>query len=150
MNIATRYATALADALGIQSSDVMPEHLWGVKIDTTRVAIQDVPDDHLISASSMGSSRLILPDPSENVEKIDLPEMVTGLLGYLPLQRTREMLRFRYGIESDKEHTLDECAQAFDISSERASQIIVKGIRDLQRTARRNEHPVLMKPEEEA
>ena len=48
----------------------------------------------------------------------------------------RSIVRLRFGIDGDREHTLEEVGQEFKVTRERIRQIEVKAIKKLKRAGR--------------
>ena len=59
-----------------------------------------------------------------------LRQRVDGLLNTLP-ERERSVLRMRFGLGNDREHTLQEIAEAHDVTRERIRQIERRALRKL-------------------
>lgn len=53
--------------------------------------------------------------------------------------RESKILRLRFGIDTDKEHTLEEVADMFDVTKERIRQIEMKGLRKMRHPSRSDE-----------
>jgi RNA polymerase primary sigma factor len=51
-------------------------------------------------------------------------------------QREENVLRMRFGIDSSKDHTLEEVGQDFDVTRERIRQIEAKALRKLRHPSR--------------
>ncbi len=69
--------------------------------------------------------------PENYVAKKQLIELLYEMLSTLS-EREEKMLRYRFGLEDDKEYTLDEIGRMFGLTKERARQIIEKAIRKLK------------------
>lgn len=61
-----------------------------------------------------------------------MKEALTGSLN----DREEKIIKLRYGIESDKEHTLEELGKEFQVTRERIRQIEVKAMKKLKRAGR--------------
>ena len=61
----------------------------------------------------------------------DIREETAGVLKSLTPSEEK-IIRLRFGIGCDREHTLEEIAQRFDLSRERIRQIEAKAIRQLR------------------
>ena len=69
--------------------------------------------------------------PMEAAMQADLQTVVSDVLeGLTP--REAKVLRMRYGIGMNNEHTLDEVGKQFDVTRERIRQIEAKAIRKLK------------------
>ena len=50
--------------------------------------------------------------------------------------RERDVLKFRYGVGSDRSHTLEEVGKQFNVTRERIRQIEAKALRKLRQQSR--------------
>lgn len=66
--------------------------------------------------------------------QMSLSEIIGKTLGKLTAREER-VLRMRFGIDSDKDHTLEEVGQMFDVTRERIRQIEAKALRKLKHPA---------------
>ncbi|MEE9240795.1 MAG: RNA polymerase sigma factor RpoD, partial [bacterium] len=73
--------------------------------------------------------------PQESVIKINLKEQTQRILQTLS-PREERVLRKRFGIGSENEHTLEEVGQDFDVTRERIRQIEAKALRKLRHPSR--------------
>ena len=76
--------------------------------------------------------------PSQGLVSADIEQEAKELLGSLP-EFEREILRLRFGIGYDREHTLQEIGKKFDLTRERIRQIELKALavlRDPKRSER--------------
>ncbi len=73
--------------------------------------------------------------PGEAVIKINLKEQTRKVLQTLT-PREEKVLRKRFGIGVDSEHTLEEVGQDFDVTRERIRQIEAKALRKLRHPSR--------------
>jgi RNA polymerase primary sigma factor len=71
------------------------------------------------------------PPPDATVLRKDLTAKVEGALATLS-DKQREILRLRFGIGTDEEHTLDEIGRRFSLTRERIRQIEAKSLRKLR------------------
>jgi RNA polymerase primary sigma factor len=74
---------------------------------------------------------LTSPTPFEVMERKEVRQMVEKVLSHLP-PREADILRLRFGIGGDEEHTLQEIGKKFGISRERVRQLEKKGINRLR------------------
>ena len=74
-------------------------------------------------------------DPEEELHKIELAEHVKELLDTLT-PRESKVLRMRFGIELDADHTLEEVGKALYVTKERIRQIEAKALRKMKRPER--------------
>ncbi|MFQ5892951.1 MAG: RNA polymerase sigma factor RpoD [Nitrospinota bacterium] len=73
--------------------------------------------------------------PAEAVTRANLKEQTTRVLQTLT-PREERVLRKRFGIGDDTEHTLEEVGQDFDVTRERIRQIEAKALRKLRHPSR--------------
>ncbi|MBI3091937.1 MAG: RNA polymerase sigma factor RpoD [Candidatus Tectomicrobia bacterium] len=73
--------------------------------------------------------------PNDAVIKLDLKEQVMRVLQTLT-PREEKVLRMRFGIDGDAEHTLEEVGQDFAVTRERIRQIEAKALRKLRHPSR--------------
>lgn len=71
------------------------------------------------------------PSPFEVMERIEARQMAVNFLAHLP-PREAEILRLRFGIGGDEEHTLEQIGRRFGISRERVRQLQKRGINRLR------------------
>jgi RNA polymerase primary sigma factor len=74
-------------------------------------------------------------NPSEEVIYRKLREHTSGILDTLS-PREASVLRLRFGIDSDSDHTLEEVGKIFKVTRERIRQIEAKAIRKLRHPTR--------------
>jgi RNA polymerase primary sigma factor len=73
--------------------------------------------------------------PQDAVIRMDLKEQTLRVLQTLT-PREEKVLRKRFGIGMDSEHTLEEVGQGFDVTRERIRQIEAKALRKLRHPSR--------------
>jgi len=76
-----------------------------------------------------------LADPSETVIDSNLTEQTRKVLATLT-PREERVLRMRFGIGENSDHTLEEVGQDFDVTRERIRQIEAKALRKLRHPSR--------------
>ena len=64
-----------------------------------------------------------------------LREQIQGALNVLS-ERERKVLELRFGLNNNKEHTLQEVSHQFDVTRERIRQIEAKALRKLRHPSR--------------
>jgi RNA polymerase primary sigma factor len=73
--------------------------------------------------------------PHEAALRTSIRDVVSEALGTLT-PREAKILRLRFGIESGRDHTLEELGEQFDLTRERIRQIEAKALRKLRHPAR--------------
>jgi len=73
--------------------------------------------------------------PSEAVIHLDLKEQVASMLKTLT-PREEAIIRMRFGLDDDSEHTLEEVGRTFDVTRERIRQIEAIVLQKLRRPSR--------------
>ena len=73
--------------------------------------------------------------PSDNAAMYGLKETVSEMLSSLTV-REAKVLRMRFGIEMNTDHTLEEVGKQFDVTRERIRQIEAKALRKLRHPSR--------------
>jgi len=74
--------------------------------------------------------------PFEVLELKELKNIMTSALNGSLNDREERIIKLRYGIESEKEHTLEELGKEFNVTRERIRQIEVKAMKKLKRSGR--------------
>jgi len=93
--------------------------------------IGDDEDSHLGDFIEDGN----IESPMENATNIGLREAVNGVLAGLT-PREAKVLRMRFGIDMNTDHTLEEVGKQFDVTRERIRQIEAKALRKLRHPSR--------------
>ena len=70
--------------------------------------------------------------PLEVLEIKELERLIKGVLSSILTPREERIIRLRFGIGGEKEHTLEELGQQFQVTRERIRQIEVKAIKKLR------------------
>jgi len=76
-----------------------------------------------------------LVSPAEAVINLNLKEQIALVLHTLT-PREEKIMRMRFGLEDDSEHTLEEVGRAFAVTRERIRQIEAKALRKLRQPSR--------------
>lgn len=73
----------------------------------------------------------VWPDPIEDMMQKDLSRVLLDCLdGLTP--RESKVIKLRFGLDRDKDHTLEQVAKVFDVTRERIRQIEAKALRKLR------------------
>ena len=93
--------------------------------------IGDDEDSHLGDFIEDGT----VDSPIESATDQSLRDATTDVLGSLTA-REAKVLRMRFGIEMNTDHTLEEVGKQFDVTRERIRQIEAKALRKLRHPSR--------------
>ena len=93
--------------------------------------IGDDEDSHLGDFIEDGN----ILTPMESAANESLGEATRSILGSLT-PREAKVLRMRFGIEMNTDHTLEEVGKQFDVTRERIRQIEAKALRKLKHPSR--------------
>ena len=74
--------------------------------------------------------------PVKVLEMSELKEIISSALSSVLNTREESIVRLRFGIDDEKEHTLEEVGHEFKVTRERIRQIEVKAIKKLKRAGR--------------
>lgn len=77
-----------------------------------------------------------LVSPLDAADGESMREIIEGMMGELTV-REQKVLRMRFGVETDTDHTLEEVGRQFNVTRERIRQIEAKALRKFQQTGRR-------------
>ncbi|MGB2691353.1 MAG: RNA polymerase sigma factor RpoD [Thermodesulfobacteriota bacterium] len=94
--------------------------------------IGDEEDSKLIDLIEDASTS----SPVNVLEMNELKEIINNALSSVLNTREESIVRLRFGIDEEKEHTLEEVGHQFQVTRERIRQIEVKAIKKLKRAAR--------------
>jgi RNA polymerase primary sigma factor len=83
------------------------------------------------------------PSPYSDTERNNITEKILKVLNTLT-PREEEIIRMRFGIGVDRDHTLEEVGRHFSITRERVRHIEAKALRKLKHTDRRSALKVLI------
>jgi RNA polymerase primary sigma factor len=77
-----------------------------------------------------------LASPLQVLEMKELKQIMNNALTSVLSKREESIVRLRFGIDGEREHTLEEVGQEFKVTRERIRQIEVKAIKKLKRAGR--------------
>ena len=149
INRLTRASRFLVQELG---REPFPEEIagrLGVPIDKV-IRIQKIAKDPISLETRIGDeedSKLMdfiedadTASPLEVLEMKELKRLLKGALSSVLTTREEKVVRLRFGIEGEKEHTLEELGWEFKVTRERIRQIEVKAIKKLRHPGKG--HPI--------
>ncbi len=140
MNKLRRVERGLTGSLGREPT---PEELsFSMEMPVEKIRrLKTIPDDPVSLDTPQGDSEDIslaesIPDdapqsPSESADAESLRETTHAVLAQLT-PREAKILRMRFGIDLETDHTLEEVGQHFGLTRERIRQIEVKALRKLR------------------
>ncbi len=125
--------------LKVPAESLFPKHLYEAALSGGTKRVFEVSSFTALSSTAQREVRL-LPAPSEHAPEIvvdqqllrDKFEELFKTLNY----REREILKLRFALEGNREHSLDEVALIFRVHRKRIQQIEAKAIRKLQQPSR--------------
>lgn len=126
----TALAKRIANFLGL-----VPEELWTHEqtmfvLPTNQSHFSISHKEMLVTLARNTGELLEQPEIDENLHDQDRKRIIGELLDSLP-PRQAKILRLRFGIDSGKEHTLEEIAEMYDLSRDRIRQIEHEAFRRL-------------------
>jgi RNA polymerase primary sigma factor len=149
INRLVRASRLLVQELG---REPIPEEIavtLGMPIDKV-IRIQKIAKDPISLETPIGDeedSRLMdfiedvgTTSPLEVLEMKELKRLIKGALSSVLTPREEKVVRLRFGIGGEKEHTLEELGSEFQVTRERIRQIEVKAIKKLRHPGRG--HPI--------
>jgi RNA polymerase sigma factor (sigma-70 family) len=129
----TRAARAIAKHFKILPEDMFPESLYSLelpdKVERSYASVELLP---LLAAARMPT---LLSSPEEETEKIELKSVLEELL-HTVTPREERIIRMRFGLEDGEEHTLNDVASVFNLTTERIRQIETRALRKLRHPSR--------------
>ena len=85
--------------------------------------------------------------PTEFANQVSLQETIKDILGSLT-PREAKVLRMRFGIDMNTDHTLEEVGKQFDVTRERIRQIEAKALRKLRHPTRAEKLTSFLEPDD--
>ncbi len=140
-NLLLRMNKALANGLGreptheelAREAGIDPEQVRVVLESSKRPVSLETPImDNLTVGSSLREERMLSPD--NDLIREELTSQIGRALASLS-QREEEILRLRFGIEGEDEHTLEDLARRFSLTRERIRQIQASALLKLRTSA---------------
>jgi RNA polymerase primary sigma factor len=144
INKLNRFSRQIIQETGIEPSPEELSQLMDISADKIR-KVQKIAKEPVSCQTPIGDSddgsflEDFIPsdgiEPDENASIASLKESVSKMLGTLT-PREAKVLRMRFGIEMNTDHTLEEVGKQFDVTRERIRQIEAKALRKLRHPSR--------------
>lgn len=139
-------AKRVMEVLGAAPSDLWTTEQLNINLDknssewaiTTKFLLDTNSMQSVLGGNILELEGTIYEDietPEESQIKKELKERMEHTLDSLPLRKAK-ILRMRYGIDSGKEHTLEEVAKKYGLSRDRIRQIEATALRDMRKPTR--------------
>jgi len=157
INKLNRLSRQIIQETGIEPSPEELSKLMDISADKIR-KVQKVSKEPVSTEAKIGDSEdgSVLGDfipsdgkaPDDNASISGLKEAVGGMLETLT-PREAKVLRMRFGIEMNTDHTLEEVGKQFDVTRERIRQIEAKALRKLRHPSRSDKLSSFLDDEDE-
>lgn len=121
----------LASFYGLEPEDLVPPDLRTEKVGNSFTLQVDIPASRLLSLRD--GKAISASAPMEQGEGRDV---ILRAIGSLDSFREREVLKLRYGLDGNDEHTLEEVGKVFRVTRARVEQIEKNAIRKLRRPSK--------------
>ncbi|HVY55676.1 MAG TPA: RNA polymerase sigma factor RpoD, partial [Thermodesulfobacteriota bacterium] len=122
----------IADKVGMQSDKVARVLKISKDPISLETPIGDEEDSKLVDLIEDSNTT----SPVKVLEMSELKEIINQALSSVLNVREESIVRLRFGIDEEKEHTLEEVGHEFKVTRERIRQIEVKAIKKLKRAGR--------------
>jgi len=122
----------IADKVGMQSDKVARVLKISKDPISLETPIGDEEDSKLVDLIEDSNTT----SPVKVLEMSELKEIISSALSSVLNTREESIVRLRFGIDDEKEHTLEEVGHEFKVTRERIRQIEVKAIKKLKRAGR--------------
>ncbi|MBT4804213.1 MAG: RNA polymerase sigma factor RpoD [Legionellales bacterium] len=157
INKLNRLSRQIIQETGIEPSPEELSKLMDISADKIR-KVQKISKEPVSTEAKIGDSEdgSVLGDfipsdgkePDDNASISGLKEAVGGMLESLT-PREAKVLRMRFGIEMNTDHTLEEVGKQFDVTRERIRQIEAKALRKLRHPSRSDKLSSFLDDEDE-
>ena len=144
INKLNRISRQIIQETGIEPSPEELSQLMDISADKIR-KVQKIAKEPVSTETPIGDSEdgsylgEFIPaegkEPDDNAAISSLQESVSSMLATLT-PREAKVLRMRFGIEMNTDHTLEEVGKQFDVTRERIRQIEAKALRKLRHPSR--------------
>ncbi|MEE3002827.1 MAG: RNA polymerase sigma factor RpoD [Pseudomonadota bacterium] len=158
INKLNRFSRQIVQETGIEPSPEELSELMDISADKIR-KVQKIAKEPVSCQTPIGDSddgsflEDFIPsdgiEPDDNASMSSLKESVSKMLGTLT-PREAKVLRMRFGIEMNTDHTLEEVGKQFDVTRERIRQIEAKALRKLRHPSRSEKLSSFLDEEEDA
>lgn len=122
----------IAEKVGMQSDKVARVLKISKDPISLETPIGDEEDSKLVDLIEDSNTT----SPVKVLEMSELKEIISSALSSVLNTREESIVRLRFGIDDEKEHTLEEVGHEFKVTRERIRQIEVKAIKKLKRAGR--------------
>lgn len=122
----------IAEKVGMQSDKVARVLKISKDPISLETPIGDEEDSKLVDLIEDANTT----SPVKVLEMSELKEIINNALSSVLNTREESIVRLRFGIDDEKEHTLEEVGHEFKVTRERIRQIEVKAIKKLKRAGR--------------
>ena len=117
--------TTIADVMNLKHNYLNPEFLDSYAFNDSDVTLLDTVSESVNCFISE------VPNPTKKITSELLREDIAEILSTLS-PRERDVLRFRFGMDDERQRTLEEVGQLFGVTRERIRQIEAKALRKLR------------------
>jgi RNA polymerase primary sigma factor len=147
-----RTATRLFQELGREPNDEEIAQSMDLGVEKVRGMLESIREpislETPIGEDEESSLEEFIEDPgslsaSERMAQMDVSDRVRKVLATMP-PREERILKLRFGIDAESDHTLEEIGQRFGVTRERVRQLEIKALRMLRHPSRSKQLKSLM------
>jgi RNA polymerase sigma factor (sigma-70 family) len=120
---AAAHAACIAEFLGIDVDDVLPENMRGQKIDADFVKVARVDPQYMLGR--MNADALTLPSGDERLLQLETTDEIRAAVGRLN-SRLQTVIRCRFGLGDERPLSLEETGKRIGVTKERVRQIEIR------------------------
>lgn len=117
-------ATRIAGVLELSVESVLPRDAVGLRLPTTQERFLEGNVRNLLAAENV---RAALPSPAEAVANAEIKDVIRTVLKRLN-EKERIVLKMRFGVGGERQHTLNEVARQLKVTRERVRQLEARAI----------------------